>query len=215
MDNLGFDIVRSKVEGDINTNFVGLANLLFGIESYHAAFVIKQDTELFEFHYTGSEICFDSIKDDYYHKRTTTILPEEVPAFIAFCKNVKKHANPTYGYFYSGESYNNQGIHQSSIDLGERMTCVGFCLNILKGFIEKDYLDYKTWDESTHEDSDYLENYCKKHNLDKSKIQNSHRRICPREYLVSGFFDVLPITKQQIDKEKTRVDELFSRILGF
>lgn len=204
-----FEILRSKIESDRITDFVAIGNLIKEAEAYHSAFVISYGKELYEFHYTGEEIEFKVIDNDYFHKITDTIVSEEVPAFIALCKNILKNANPTYGFFYSGESYNLDGTHLSNLDLGERMTCVGFCLNVLKGFLEEDYIVYEDWTSETHEKNGYLESYCEKYKLDPSKISVSHRRITPRECLTSCFFSELPISKKEIDERIGEVDEYF------
>ena len=143
---------------------------------------------------------------EYFHKRTETIHKEEIPAFIAYCNSIKKNANPIYGYFYSGEYYDNKGIHFSEKSIGERMTCVGFCMNVLKGFLENDYLKYTDWDSSSHS-TDYLLKYAEKYNLDVASIQESHRRISPIEILTSGFFHNIPISKIEIDSKLTEVKE--------
>jgi len=80
--------------------------------------------------------------DTYFHKTTLTIHPDEVPAFIVYCQQIKQKAKPIYGFFYSGEFYDKEGNYLMNKDLGERMTCVGFCLNVLKGFLEEDHIDY-------------------------------------------------------------------------
>lgn len=153
----------------------------------------------------------DSLSDDYFHKITDTIPPEEVPAFIAFCKNIQKNANPKYGFFYSGESYDVDGNHLSNKDLGEIMTCVGFCINVMKGYHEEEYFEYRDWG-SESQSSSYLERYCEEHNLEIVKIKPFHRRITPREFLISGFYNNLPISKKQIDKKKPEVQEYFEAI---
>ena len=114
-----FEIVQSNKESDRVSDFIALGNLRNGTESYHSAFIIRYEDVLFEFHYTGESIEYVEIIRDYYHKITDTILPEEVPSFIAQCNNIKKNANPKYGYFYSGESYDINGVHLSNKDLGE------------------------------------------------------------------------------------------------
>ncbi len=210
MLKLSFDIVQSLKESDIVSDFVAFGNLLYETESYHCAFVIQYENKLYEFHYTGEEIEYSELKNDYFHKVTNTILPDEVPSFIAMCKNILKNANPRYGYFYSGESYNKEGVHLSNVDLGERMTCVGFCLNVMTGFLEEDYINYKDWSSDSHSDPEYLINFCKNHNLDIDKIKSSHRRITPRECLISGYFDELPISKEEIDSKQKEIEEYFS-----
>lgn len=210
-----FEIVRSNYESDINVDFVAIGNLIDNnFESTHSAFLIKYDETIYVFHYTGWEIEFKSQQadDDYYHKITETITPDEIPAFLAYAKTIKKYANPIYGYFYSGEYYDLNGEHFGDKNLGERMTCVGFCLNVLKGFLEEDYILHTDWSEESHNDSDYLEKYCAEHNIELSLIQSSHRRITPRECLTSCFFKELPIRKTQIDNNINQVNNHFSQL---
>jgi len=202
-----FEIIKTLNEEDIKEDFVAIGNLINDLkEPYHAALIIKYNSDLLQCHYTGTEIEFSDIDLDYFHKRTNTVHQLEIPAFIAYCNSVKKNANPIYGYFYSGEYYDNDGKHFSEKVIGERMTCVGFCLNVLKGFLEKDYLKFTDWDSSTHS-SDYLIKYAEKHKLDPKSIQESHRRISPIEILTSGYFNKIPIPKTDIDSKLDEVKE--------
>lgn len=206
-----FEIVRSKKESDCINDFVAIGNIVEKGESVHSALIIQYNKNLFEFHYYGI-IEFADIKNDYFHKITKTIVPDEVPAFIALCKNIVKNAKPQYGYFYSGESYDFNGNHQSNSGLGQIMTCVGFCLNVLKGFLEEDYITYSDWSEETHKSAGYVEKYCLKYNLDPLKINKSHRRITPRECLTSCFFSELPISKKEIDNKIPEINSYFNLI---
>ena len=208
-----FDIIRSKEESDRVTDFVAIGNIVRNGKSTHAAFVIQYEKVLYEFHYTSTSVELSEIIGDYYHKITETISPDEVPAFIAYCKNIQKNANPVYGYFYSGESYDLNGKHVAESGLGEIMTCVGFCLNVLKGFLEEEYLVFSEWNAETHDSIGYLESFCEYHGVDPSKIADSHRRITPRECLASCFFHDLPIPKQKIEDKLVEVDQFFSNRL--
>lgn len=204
-----FEIIRTLEESVLSSDYVAIGNLLKKKVSTHSAFIIQRNGVLFEFHYTGQWIEFKPLYNDYYHKVTETIHKDEVPAFIAQCVNITKKANPEYGFFYSGETYDQDGNHLSSSDLGERMTCAGFCLNVLKGFLEDEYLEYSDWDSTTHDNPGYLEYYCKKHNLDLDKVKAAHRRITPRECLISCFFETLPIRKADIDSKQEYVTSHF------
>lgn len=204
-----FEIINTLNEQDISEDFVAIGNLINGDKvPFHAALIIKYNSILFQYHYTSSDIEFEEVDYEYFHKRTKTIHKEEVPAFIAYCNSIKKNANPIYGYFYSGEYYDNKGVHFSEKTIGERMTCVGFYINVLKGFLEDDYLKYTDWDSSSHS-TDYILKYADKHKLDVASIQESHRRISPIEILTSGFFYNIPIPKTDIDNKLTEVEEYF------
>ena len=94
-----FDIIRSKVESDRITDFVAIGNFILRPNSLeHSAFVIQYQNSLYEFHYYGN-VQLTPIIRDYYHKITDTIEPREVPAFLAFCQQIAKKANPGYGFF--------------------------------------------------------------------------------------------------------------------
>ena len=208
-----FEIVNSLYGSDRITNFVALGNLLGeNAHSYHSAFVIKYDNKLLEYHYTGKAIEYNELERNYFHKITDTIDPDEIPSFIAQCMNIQKKANPKYGFFYGGESYDQDGNHFSENDLGQRMTCVGFCLNVLKGFLEEDYIQFKDWTEDSHNEETYLTDFCAEHGINPNDVAPFHRRITPRELLISGFYIDLPITKAQIDIKQEEVQEYFDRI---
>ena len=83
-----FDIVQSKVESDITRDFVALGFLIVGKGGPHSAFVIRYQDTLYEFHYTGREIDFSTIWNDYYHKITNSVHQDEIPAFIAWCHQI-------------------------------------------------------------------------------------------------------------------------------
>lgn len=202
-----FEIVRTKMESDRVTDYVALGNLVNEKGSFHSAFIINYENKLFEFHYTSSNIEYIEISRDYFHKITDTIHSDEVPSFIALCNNIMKKANPKYGFFYSGESYNIDGTHMSNSGLGERMTCVGFCLNVLKGFHEDDYIIYTDWTEESIEGTEYLKDYCLRNNLNITEMKSYLRRITPLEFLTSGFFTKIPISKMEIDGKKMEVEK--------
>jgi hypothetical protein len=201
------EIVRTQHESRNPTDFVAIGNLLRGSESVHSAFIIQYQSKIFEFHYTGRSIDYGENLKDYYHMETSVIHKDEVPAFIAQCLNIRKKGHPKYGYFYSGESYDLDGNHLSNKDLGEVMTCAGFCLNVLKGFLEADYIEYRDWDNAPFPNPDYVVSFCNQHGLDINKIRPSHRRITPRECLISCKFDQLPIRKAQIDEAQLPVPQ--------
>ena len=199
-------IIKSREDAGSTADFVALA-YQHDDRYPHAAFIIQHKGYLTEFHYDGGSVVYTTLFDNYFHKNTLTIHPDEVPAFIVYCKQIKQKAKPIYGFFYSGEFYDEEGNYLMNKDLEERMTCVGFCLNVLKGFLEEDYIDYTDWGSETHTEPDYLKTYCKRHNLDIDKVKASHRRITPLEYLTSGLFSNLPIRKSQIDGRKDDVKE--------
>lgn len=201
-----FEIINTLTEKDIKENFVAIGGCIDanGIAE-HSVLVIRYNDQLSHIHFNGSDILFDRISSEFcFHKITETIDEKLIPSFIAMCKRVKKTANPRYGFFYSGEYYDLNGLHFSEKEISETMTCSGFCLNILKGFLEKDYLVYTDWNTPSYPTEEYLKNFANHFNLDIEKISESHRRISPLELLSSAYFTNLPITKLEVD---SKVDE--------
>lgn len=214
-----FEIIKTTSEQDIKDEFVAIGAYVSNLRipqlqngtAYHSVLIIKYKNQLLQFHYTGDPtlgILFDSnIDSNCFHKITDIIDVKLIPAFIMMCKRILKNANPRYGYFYSGEFYDINGEHFSENPIGERMTCSGFCLNVLKGFLEDDYIVYKDWDSSSHQVENYLQDYCNTRGLDINEIEISHRRISPLELLSSGYFSSIPITKAQIDSKIGSVED--------
>jgi hypothetical protein len=208
-----FEILHTFSEKDSKKDFVGIGGY-YDKDSkllYHSVLIIQFQQELYVFHYTGDRnypLFFNQdISDTCFHKITYNVPEILVPSFIAQCQEVLKKATPTYGYFYSGEFYDFNGNHNSNSSSGERMTCAGFCLNVLKGFLMEDYIDFEQWDSSTHKDPDYLENYSIRHSLNIDDIASSHRRISPLDLICSGYFIDLPIQKAQIDSKHLQVSD--------
>ena len=203
-----FDLVHTLSENDIENDFVALASLPNKERILiHSAFIIQYKKKKYVYHYTSVSIRWGEVTSNYFHQRTAKINSAEVPAFIAMCKETMKKANPKYGYFYGGEMYNEKGDHFSETVMEQTMTCVGFCLNILKGFLEDDYLMYTDWDSTSHEEKDYVENYAKDYGLKVSDIIDSHRRISPADFLASSYFKDTPIRKTQTDSKRDNVEQ--------
>jgi len=202
-------IKKSDILSDVHVqDFVAIGILNEGDIATHSAIIMKYNSQLFEFHYTGRDVRLDDLKSDFYHKITTVIPSFEIPSFLKMAQNIQRNASPNYGCFFSGEFYDQDGTHFSS-NIGQYMTCVGFCLNVLKGFLHKDYLQHEDWDHSTAEGfmdkDDYFTFFIQEHNLDPNKFSKALRRITPLEMLTSSFFDDLPIGKTYIDKHKHEV----------
>lgn len=198
-------IYRSLQEVGSTSDFVALGAITDSTDVHHAGLVIHYEGKLYAFHYDG-QIAYKRLTADYFHKITDAIDPNDVPAFIARCEVIQESRNIKFGHFYSGEAYDNYGYLDAKSDVGERMTCVGFCLAVLKGFLGEDYLAFKDWDSTSDKDSTYLDSFCKRHEIDPDSIKSAHRRIVPVELLTSGFFSSLPINKKDIESKKIEVE---------
>lgn len=204
-----FEIINTLNEKDVKEDFVAIGSYVDGDKvASHSVLVIKYKDQINHIHYTGYNILFDEVYDDRcFHKITDTIKPILIPSLVVMCRRILKKANPKYGYFYSGEYYDFNGDHFSEKEISETMTCSGFCLNILKGHLEEDYLVYKEWNTPTFPTAEYLQSYAEHHKLDIDKISESHRRISPLELLSSAYFSNLPISKSQVDSKVDQTEE--------
>lgn len=208
-----FDILNTLTEENSQKEFIAIGSYITNTGvPYHSVFIIKYENRLYQFHYTGREISFDENIDPLcFHKVTDTIPSALLPSFIMMCKQVLKKASPRYGYFYSGEYFDMNGNHFSDKAIGETMTCAGFVLNVLKGFLENDYLDYSEWASTTHDVNNYVEDYARRFSINSTEIQISHRRISPLDLICSAFFVNLPIPKSNIDSMKPTVTYFFEQ----
>lgn len=181
-------------------SFVALGYINSASNQPHAAIIIKYNNLKYQFHFNVTAIDFSLLSLDFFTKKISIIDSEDLPAFISYCKTIATKAPPKYGYFYSGDYFDENGTHFGNSEVGNRMTCVGFCLSTLKGFVETDYISEEDW---TFESGpvEYFEKYCEKHELDQSLVKESWRRITPGEYLTSGFYSELPISKKMIEEK--------------
>lgn len=208
-----FEIVNTLSEENYEKEFVAIGAYIddLGIPR-HSVFIIKYKDQLYQFHYTSREILFNQdIRKECFHKVTHTIPPVLIPSFIMMCKQILKKANPRYGYFYSGEYFDFDGNHFSDQAIGQTMTCAGFVLNVLKGFHEKDYINYTEWLSTSHDVNYYVENYARRFSLNPADIEISHRRISPLDLICSAFFSKMPIPKADIDSMKPIVSDFFEQ----
>lgn len=205
MELFDLDIFNTLDNNCKEDNYVAIATMRSNNQYYHSALIINFLGEKYEYHFDKEGIKFDKVCNIYLYKILNVIDKRLTPSFYVHCKRIKDTSNPKYGYFYSGEYYDKNGKHFSENPIGEHMTCVGFCINVLKGFIGKEYIDYKDWDIDTHNVKDYLENFAKVNKFKISDILKSHRRITPLELFTSSYFISLPITKYNID---SKVDDV-------
>ena len=209
-----FEIVNSITDTYYEGDFVAVGTYVDDKSvPYHSVIVIKFEDELYQFHYDSKKLLLDNIYDgSCFHIVTKVVDQGLVPSFLAMCNRVKEKANPKYGYFYSGEFYDKKGVHFSEITTDQFMTCVGLCLNVLKGFVGKDYVSYKDWNSPRNLPENYLQRFCEKNGIEIDDIIDSHRRITPLEFLCTGYYSNVPITKKSIDLRKSEAEEI---LLGY
>lgn len=216
------DIKESGVEADRGGDWVALSNQFnrYG-SACHGALLINYEGSIAVFHYTGTNLLHEDLSSfgQSFHKVSDTVAEDDVPAFLAMCRKVLEKDDPTYGFFTGASFYDYNGNFHDTAGSGYRMTCVGFCLAVLQGFLERDYLEYTTWPTVTSDpfnrtEEDYLEWYCAQHNLDINTITSLPKRIAPLEYLISGFYIDLPISKSTLDAQKSSIQSYMYTKLG-
>jgi hypothetical protein len=201
-------------------NFVAAAVMVVdGGRAQHSGIVISYNSDYYLFHYTSEEVELKDVPKGewYFHKELEFISEEEVLAFYAHCKIIKQHANPKFGAFYAGDYYNKEGKYFSESGLQEFMTCVGFCINVMTGYIENsNYFNYAEWTETTLGNPDqYFENFLrdvKKNNpdiaVDEALFRKHLRRITPLDYTSASYLQSIPISKAEVDKIKPDVQKV-------
>ncbi|MDB4921215.1 hypothetical protein [Mucilaginibacter sp.] len=215
------DNIISCLADDLPENMIGAAIVSNEDGSQHAAIFIRYNGESQMFHFTGKNVMIEdvlSLDEAYYHKRLDFIDPILLPAFLAQCELVLEKAQPKFGYFYDGALYNANGDFLSPSAFPEYMTCVGFCLNVIKGFLsDQDYFTYTDWDSTTLDES-YAINFVEKVKEDYPDINLADfkanlRRIFPIEFLSGAFADDLPVAKSFINNIKLDVQDILERKL--
>lgn len=195
-------------DDDIPDNMVGAAMTIDVNGSHHAAIFLRYNGESKLFHFDGRSVSIEDVSglEEYYQKQLNFIEPILLPSFFAQCELILEKAQPQFGFFYEGSLYNEEGDFKSPSHSPEYMTCVGFCLNVIKGFLsDEEFLSYDEWDESSLDGvMEYVELFLEKvkatHpsiNIDDFKV--NLRRITPIEYLSGAFSDEIPVKKSFID----------------
>lgn len=176
-------------------------------EAHHSGLVISYNKVYYLFHYGGSDIELREFTSGrFFCKKVKFITHDEVLAFYVHCLTIHKTANPTYGFFFTGDYYDKEGKYFSESGLEEYMTCVGFCISVVKGFIEgNDYYIYEDWNEEDVPNNFFEYFISQLRQQDPQKVINEElyrkhlRRISPVEY-TSGAYLNIPVRKVNVDE---------------
>lgn len=207
-ENIIKELVETKSE-TFELDFVAAAAVIKDGQAQHAGLVISHDRKGYFLHFNTKEVLLGELKlsdiPEMVHKSISVINPSLIPAFLVHCRLIVGSASPRYGFFYSG-SYYKDGVYFSEKGMPEFMTCVGFCLGVLKGFIEEnEYIAEEDWGASTEKAEVYFEDFIIQFQKDYSHIQVSDlrktlRRIKPSEFISTAYLTAVPIRKAQVDK---------------
>jgi hypothetical protein len=201
-------------------NFVSVAVQIAGLKPTHAAILIRYKTINYLHHFPGLippriEENFNEDGWTIYKILTSFDVddPDEIGAFLQYCRRICSKSKITYGYIADGSHYTAEGEFASASGLPELGTCVGFCINTLNNSIldvEGSILNFDDWDNSGITDQsidsrsqDRVRRLYPE--LDWALFNAFHKRIPPIDYLCSSFFNDFPIRKAEIDGIRTTV----------
>lgn len=189
----------------------------------HAALLIGVNRQYYIFHFME-----DGIKNDdlarvdtnaqwIYHKQLEVIDSMESETFLSHCERILNNCNPKYGFLFDG-SYYKDGVHFSESGLPEYSTCVGFCINVISGYLydHDKYFEVTDWDliPVDHPSFEKYYNAALETNpeMDVNMYKSHHRRIKPSEYVAGAFMDHrgIPIRKTVIDLVISNIEAVIS-----
>jgi len=219
LNTIGEELLR-LCDSEIHEDFISICVQVDELgQATHSGIVICYDEKLYYFHFTGvvhfEELDIDNIPNDLYIKKISIFGDGIVLSFLAYCEILKDEVSPSFGFVFQESFYNSDGSYYSESNLPDITTCVGFCINVIRGRLYKNskYLEIDDWDNSTidslQQDFQYwIESI--QAQLDQistisnngvlPEIRDSHlKRIRPSELTSSAFFDALPIRKVNID----------------
>lgn len=187
-------------------------------QASHSGLVIRYNDLTYYFHYDKRNVLLRQVDlkqaEQVFHKKLDIIDEQLIPSFLSHCKIIESTASPIYGYFYGG-SYFENGIYHSNNSSPQLMTCVGFCINVLTGFIEeKNYIEFSDWQPVTDAAekwfNDFIVELEETHpNVNLGELKKEFRRIKPSELISTGYFNDLPIRKIQTDQIKPVIEQIF------
>lgn len=186
-------------------DFVGIYVSVENGRANHAGLITSSKGRLYSCHYDKTQIVFKQSpsspkSDTIFVKKLEIVDKRLIPSFLSHCQRISEEANPKYGMFYRGEYYQD-GQYYTENGLPQLMTCVGFCLNVINGFIEEEkYLEFEDWIPVSEQAEQYFLQFVEKFteeypDLDVDELKKSLRRIKPSELMSSAYFTNLPVRK--------------------
>jgi hypothetical protein len=219
LNTIGEDLLK-LCDSELHEDFIAICVQVDAQgHAKHNGIVICYDEKLYYFHFNGNvhyeELDIDNLPNDLYINKIRIFGDGIVLSFMAYCEILKDEVSPEYGFVFQDSFYNGDGTYYSESNLPDITTCVGFCINVIRGFLYKNkkYIEIDDWDNSTIDSLPYDFQYL----LDSIKIQleqianatdqtilqsikdNNFKRIKPSELTCSAFFEDLPIRKTSID----------------
>lgn len=173
----------------------------------HSGIFIRYNGQGYFFHYTGEGIFLSpSLENDWLLFNEFTGITPFIPSVFAFFNRVKRNSKPRYFQFYAGALYDSTGKLKDLNGLPEYMTCVGFCLAVIKNILlGKDFIDYNDWPVGHGVGDEAIKNFFNDKivphypTLTFIDFSQGVRRIKPLEYLTASYSNSMPVSKTFTD----------------
>lgn len=179
---------------------------------HHAALAVCVGGHRTFFHFDAENITEEPFGDYVFiFKEFDSIPPFEANAFRVICNSAIRNPPPTYHYLFDGSHYKEGTFAANNGSISYHMTCVGFCLAILKEWFEEDYIKFtdwtcvnSMWPEDVEEQTRQLREIYSSTFSDE-ELQENMRRIKPIELISSAFYKNIPVGKVDTDKISPRI----------
>lgn len=202
--NIG-ELPEKLIAAAVSVNDAGIAT--------HAGIIIRCDGETNLCHFTGQEIRLEPLPNNnsdswYFHKDFIIVEHRFARSFLNHCQKIVSEntfTQPKWNFYYSG-AYYVDGVRYQNVGEPNIITCVGFCIAVITGFIEEDeYIGYLDWTIDSLPSIAYANNLIAQIQkiypyLTVDDISANLRRIKPDEYLASAYIKDLPVRKKETDK---------------
>ncbi len=211
---------------DLPENLVGAAVLINKeATAYHAAIFVRYRGNSKILHFTGTRILFEDVERAlsknhvYIFKYINFVSPILLPSFYNNCNKIEKYTKATYGFHIEPNAeFTDEGNFNTPNGFPPFMTCVGFCLYFIRGFIRRDLFYYDDWDINTIEDAPpeplaAFFNEVTKVIPDEQydEFIKNIRRIKPVEYLAAAYSRTIPIRKIFTDPTSRKLERIFAK----
>ncbi|WP_091372351.1 hypothetical protein [Mucilaginibacter mallensis] len=208
------------IRGDYDSlpdNIIGVAVSLLNDDINHSGIFIRYNNTNYLFHFDSVDVVLIEIPKDaiVFFKQLTFIPPEFITSTFHWFRQLEKFKSPDYGLFYSGSFYNESTLEFiDKNQMPEIMSCVGFCLNVLKTVLRgNDFINYTDWNYHNGITDDKILRYfinAKKNypDIDIIEFAQHVRRILPVEYFTAGFDLNIPVKKAFTDSNNKEVTKI-------
>lgn len=195
----------------------------------HSGILICVNGDMNFFHWDQKNIVLEKLEGykgagNIYHRKLN-FLPTSSPILFAMLARFRKIAlNTRLAYSMIAESdakYNERGIFESATGLPELSSCVGFCINVLRGFLVKTrvFIDIEDWSLMPIEGHENTLRWMQEAkelypNLSEEIYRRNHRRIKVHDLALAAYAKPgeLPVRKKFIEDRQPYFDDYVADI---